>query len=822
MRTTSALVAAVVVSLTLSGCEELLDDTTGGIAGRLTFGVPPSQSGFWGPRPGKSEPVMPPEELARMVSPLWRLVPAPVRTTREVPGFVEGELLVRFVAKGLTADEVLRQIPLPGVRLSYGGAVTSHWHRLVLHGARGRLGRAETANLLAPLKRLPGVTAVEVNGRVVPLAVPGDPLYKYQWHLGQMQLPAAWDVTQGSEQVVVAVVDTGILPGHPDFEGRLLQGIDMISDPDISLDGDGRDNDPTDKGKDGPRGDSSWHGTHVAGTIGAATNNGKGVAGVDWKCRILPVRVLGKGGGTNADIVAGMAWAAGLSVPGVRTNDRPAHVVNMSLGGDGAPSALYQEVIDEAAAKGTVFVVAAGNENEDTAQKNPANQENVIVVGAVGFDGKRASYSNYGAEVDVMAPGGEMAVDADGDSFPDGVFSTYASETGSAKYDYLQGTSMATPHVAGLVALMKARSSVLTPAQAERILKETAVAAGKCSEGCGAGLVNAYAAVLKVTNTAPTGPAKLSVTNREVTLGATMKGSLGVANIGGQALTVRATASGPLASRLTFTGGQSKTLQPAAMDVFSVQVDPSGLAAGDHGVNVELDAGTAGTATVRVAFRIGAAGPVRATYVAALYLDEQDEWQVGGAVKLDSGVVADYELTDLEPREDYVVLAGVDDDGNGEPFDDGERFGFWRNLDAPELVEVTAGEVTKGIDFAVVTTGAAPEEDEKPVPVGAPCRTKSDCGTGGLCDTSVEGGYCIKPCPGGSDDCPSGSDCFDIPDPYCLATCPTEWGGQSTCRDGHICWGTTSGPAPICMPRCTADSCSTGAECNLTTGYCEK
>ncbi|MFN7135528.1 MAG: S8 family serine peptidase, partial [Myxococcales bacterium] len=330
----------------------------------------------------------------------------------------------------------------------------------------------------------------EVNWLEQALAVPRDSLYKYQWHYPQMQLPAAWDVTKGKESVIVAVVDTGIVQ-HADLGARVLAGFDMISDPAIAGDGDGRDDNPRDEGKDLPQGASSWHGTHVAGTIGALTDNNAGVAGVDWNCRIVPVRALGRGGGTGADIAAAMAWAVGVPVQGVKANASPAQVVNLSLGGDGPASQVYQDAIDEGNKRGAIFVIAAGNENENTSNKRPANQKNVLTVGAVGFTGSKASYSNFGAEVDVVAPGGEMAQDADGDGQPDGVLSTHADQKGATNFGYEQGTSMATPHVAGLVALMKSVNTALDHAKAEQILKETAVGAFKCSQGCGSGLVNA-------------------------------------------------------------------------------------------------------------------------------------------------------------------------------------------------------------------------------------------------------------------------------------------------------------------------------------------
>lgn len=184
-----------------------------------------------------------------------------------------------------------------------------------------------------------------------PLLVPNDPQYTNQWHYKGtygIDAPAAWDIITGSTDIVVAVIDTGIC-NHADLAGRYLPGYDFVSDVLVANDGGGRDGDASDPGdwitaaEDGSgyfagcgASDSSWHGTHVAGTIGAASNNNFGVAGINWVSKILPVRVLGKCGGNTSDIIDGMRWAAGLTVAGVPANPYPAKVLNMSLGGSGA------------------------------------------------------------------------------------------------------------------------------------------------------------------------------------------------------------------------------------------------------------------------------------------------------------------------------------------------------------------------------------------------------------------------------------------------------------------------------------------------------
>ncbi|AOK31301.1 MULTISPECIES: S8 family peptidase [Burkholderia] len=352
------------------------------------------------------------------------------------------------------------------------------------------------------------VEYAEPDVRMYPSVVPNDARYSEQWGYfdprGGANLPAAWDLTTGSSRVVVGVIDTGYRP-HADLAANLLPGYDFVSDPVSANDGNGRDSNASDPGdwvtwqeSNDPYGpfygcpvsDSSWHGTHVAGTIGAVTNNGFGVAGISWSGKVLPVRVLGKCGGTLSDIVDGMRWAAGLSVPGAPANPYPANVLNMSLGGSGRTcSQTYQNAINEITYRGTTIVVAAGNEGTSVSTSQPANCQGVITVGATDRNGVRASFSNYGAAVKISAPGV-------------GILSTLnagRTSPGADSYASYNGTSMATPHVAGTVALMLAINPTLSPSQILQRLQASARAfpsgSGCSTSTCGAGLLDAGQAV---------------------------------------------------------------------------------------------------------------------------------------------------------------------------------------------------------------------------------------------------------------------------------------------------------------------------------------
>lgn len=371
--------------------------------------------------------------------------------------------------------------------------------------------------ILDVAKRLsarPDVEYAQPNWIVQPVAEPDDPRYQEQWHYfnngtgpgesaGGINLPRAWETVTGNASVAVAVVDTGILPAHPDIAAspNLGSGYDMISYAFIANDGDGRDSDPTDPGDaveagecypGSPARGDSWHGTHVAGTIGVGkTNNALGVAGVNWQVKAVPVRVLGKCGGTTVDINDGIRWAAGLPVPNVPPNANPAKVINMSLGGSGAcsESPSTQSAIDDAVAAGATVVVAAGNSADDVAGYFPASCNNVITVAASDARGYLVTrYSNYGEGVEIMAPGGDVQRDDNGDGNPDGVLSMIKDT-----YAFYNGTSMAAPHVAGVAALLLAKEGPLSPADVLSRLQGTAIprSATECPKPCGAGLVNA-------------------------------------------------------------------------------------------------------------------------------------------------------------------------------------------------------------------------------------------------------------------------------------------------------------------------------------------
>jgi serine protease len=324
--------------------------------------------------------------------------------------------------------------------------------------------KLETLYAIKEIRTRPDGEAAEPNYIRTGLRTPDDTYYNLQWHYPLINLPEAWELTTGERDVICAVIDTGVLLDHPDLSSNVSgEGYDFIRDPETALDGDGIDPNPNDPG-DQSIGGSSFHGTHVAGSIAAVTGNGAGTAGISWNSRILPVRVLGKNSsGTSYDIIQGVRYAAGLSNDSGTTPSRPADIINLSLGGKSSSDAERQ-AYREARNAGAILIAAAGNTGEN-APTYPAAYEEVISVSAVDINANLAPYSNFGKTIDVAAPGGD-STDLNGDGYIDGVWSTSADDSsGRIEYVYRasQGTSMAAPHVAGVAVLMKSLRPQMTP-----------------------------------------------------------------------------------------------------------------------------------------------------------------------------------------------------------------------------------------------------------------------------------------------------------------------------------------------------------------------
>jgi serine protease len=404
------------------------------------------------------------------------------------PDVRPGEIVVAAPdAKSFAEVEAAACAAMPGARCSVAAALSDHGPYLVrvehLFGVAGARAKSATRALAKSAAAARTFEWTEPNAVVTAYEEPNDPRYPEQFHLRYLRLPNVWNQTEGDPSVVIAVVDTGSMP-HPELLSQYVPGYDFISDPATSLDGDGWDADPTDAALE-------LHGTHVAGIIGAKANNKTGVAGVVWGTSLLPVRVLGKDGGSFFDVAAGLRWAVGLSVPNAPPNPTPARVVNMSLGAHYDSSVMRSAVAEIVANKpNVVLVAAAGNEGTND-PSYPAAYPGVISVYALDANLLWASYSNYGTWISVGAPGGDPY------RGQAGILSTYwdtAANKGS--YEELSGTSMASPQVAGVAALLIALKPSITGAEVKDALEKTALDLGDVGfdTDFGWGMVNAEAA----------------------------------------------------------------------------------------------------------------------------------------------------------------------------------------------------------------------------------------------------------------------------------------------------------------------------------------
>ncbi len=480
---------------------------------------------------------------AALLAPLTLHAPVvSAATTDAIASSAEARVIVKFKADASS----LRKQALSATLSTPASVAQMHTAQAVSLGARtgltlrGGLGVAERTQVMFAS----GMTSAQLAERLtqdsdieyaVPderkrrMVAPNDNLYfsgpasvgpaSGQWYLrantgavkASIDVEPAWSITTGSPSIVVADLDSGIRFDHPDLQraangGNILPGYDMVSNLGVANDGDGRDADPSDPGDwitaaeaNLVGGDfykctsqdstgryvaesSSWHGTQTAGLIAASTNNGIGMASVGRNVRLLPVRVLGKCGGFDSDIIAGMRWAAGLAVAGVPTNPTPARVINMSLGGGGACSAAYQAAMADISAAKVVVVASAGN-SAGHAVSSPANCPGVIAVAALRHVGTKVGFSDLGPEIAISAPGGNCVnVAANTPCLYPILTTSNAGSTvpfaGSSLYtdsfDYSLGTSFSAPLVSGTVALMLSARPNLSPSEVLTLLKGTA------------------------------------------------------------------------------------------------------------------------------------------------------------------------------------------------------------------------------------------------------------------------------------------------------------------------------------------------------------
>lgn len=549
---------------------------------------------------------------------------------------------------------------------------------------------------------------------------PDDPVFENQWHYRNIQLPLAWDLGIGSPDVSVAVIDTGVLLEHPDLAGQLLPGYDFLDNVAGGADpGDGSDA-------------AGFHGTHVTGTVAARTDNGLGVAGAGWSTRVLPLRVLGRRGGNSADLREALRYAAGLSNRSGTLPQQPVDVINLSLGGGGRSDA-EQLLIDEIRAQGIFVVAAAGNGSSST-PFYPAAYDGVLAVSATDILNRPAGYSNFGAAIDLAAPGGERV---DQPSINGKVISTVGREikeedSGETRlefvYDGRAGTSMAAPHVAGVIALMKAIHPALTPA-----LFDTLLAAGRLTDDLGEpgrddrfgqGLINARKALLAARE-AEEGtlvlPAQFTVSPGRLDFDPfTSELDLLLGNAGTEAITVDApTVDVPWL-----------TVEGADLGSYRVIVDRSGLADGRYEGSITFQGSPDDDLVVPVRLRVAMASIDSDAGFHYVILADPDSGEVllqETVAAVDGGYAFSFEAV---PEGEYELYAGTDMNNNFLVCDEVEACGLFPTLDSPGILVVDRN--LDGIEF--VTGFRATRFDSGDIntksSIGSTSRRSPSSGTG--------------------------------------------------------------------------------------------
>jgi serine protease len=566
------------------------------------------------------------------------------------------------------------------------------------------IARHQTLMAIKGLQRRPEVMAASPNFRLRPQLLPDDPLQGFQWHQRNVELPATWDISTGRSpdaEVIIAVIDTGVFLNHEDLRTKLVPGYDFIRDPERARDGDGIDPNPDDPGDSPLPGQSSWHGTHVAGIAAAATDNATGVAGVSWGARIMPVRTLGAGGGLLYDTLQGIRYSAGLPNDSGTVPERPANVINLSLGG-GVFSAFEANLYREIRNRGIFVIAAAGNDAGPVGY--PAAYDAVLAVGATDAINQRAYYSSFGNELDLVAPGGDMRVDRTGDGYPDGILSTVADDISGTRlsaYGFKQGTSMAAPVVSGVVALARSREPSLTPEalvfllQSGRLTDDLGPAGWDPQTGWGQiSALKTLTAMADLDDPVEL-PPLLSAAPSPVEFGLTGSvADLLLRNSGGGTLQVTAVRSN--ASWLSVTPA---SVDDSGLGVYRLFASRDGLPAGDYSGTVQVQAAGLPDLLVPVTLRVAAreltldsAGRI---YVLLVDADGQTVAERG----VDPGDGRYLYRFEAVPHGTYRIIAGTDMNNDAFICDPGEACGAYPTLSLFEQVKVDRN--LSGVDFSV-------------------------------------------------------------------------------------------------------------------------
>ncbi len=577
--------------------------------------------------------------------------------------------------------------------------------------------KVQTLRHIKRLRQRDDVKYAEPNYIVQAYRVPNDTHYNLQWHYPAINLPLAWNITTGDitvtsgsragTDVIVAVVDTGVFLAHDDFTGQLVAGYDFISDPTNAGDLEsGIDPNPDDPGDGAQINTSSWHGTHVAGTVAARSNDNSGVAGVAWDAKIMPLRVLGKEGGTSYDIIQAIRYAAGLSNDSGTTPVQKADIINLSLGGGGFDP-VSQTAYTAVRNAGVIIVAAAGNEN--TSQLSyPASYEGVISVSATDFANERAPYSNFGTHIDVAAPGGNGGADLNNDGFGDGVLSAVKNESSpeerQSAFNFQSGTSMAAPHVAGVLALMRAVHPDITPDQIDTLLSSGNITTDLGDTGrddiFGYGLIDALKAVqeaqkLANNNVLPQQPALITADPNQLTLGAGNGATLTLSNQGDDPASI--TSFSDDSNWLTVS---PDTVDGDGLGSYQITVNRADLSGTSYLGTITFNLSTGNALKVQVSMFVGTldnTGNAGTNYI--LLIDSNDN-VINQATPIISGNgIFNYHFNNV-PAGSYQIVGGSDIDNDQLICQLAETCGGYPTINALSNIKVINTDISN-LDFVM-------------------------------------------------------------------------------------------------------------------------
>ncbi|MGD8910895.1 MAG: S8 family peptidase, partial [Chromatiales bacterium] len=585
---------------------------------------------------------------------------------------------------------------------------TETWYESLPQETRRKI---DTLSLIKQLNQQSGIVSAIPNFKYHATLEPNDTYFSYQMHYQQIRLSQAWDITTGtpdSGNVIVAVVDSGLAMDHDDFDGQLVDGYDFVSDSETSNDGDGIDNYPNDPGSSTNPGESTFHGTHVAGTIAAASNNSLGVTGVSWGAKIMPLRALGLGNqGTSYDIVQAIRYAVGLSNDSNTLPSQTADIINLSLAGSGYDQAL-QDLFTQVHDSGVIVVAAAGNSNTSVLFY-PASYDDVISVSAMDWQNNKAPYSNYGSKIDVGAPGGNVQVDTNGDGYGDGVLSCVINDSSGdriSNYAFYHGTSMASPHIAGVIALMKAIYPDLTPTEFDTLLANGDLTEDLGDSGrddiYGYGMIDALKAVEAAQKAAGSTPLNtVTATPTSFDFGASS-----------QSTTITLTGQGTMPPSITGFNSSKNWLSVTAGTIdtnglgeYILTVDRSGLVDATYTATVDFSLSDGKTISIAISMQVLTESTDNTGNAGFLYLVLFDTSQ-NKLKQLNLSPTNGsypYQLDDVAAG-DYYLIAGSDIDNDGNICEVGESCGAYPLHNEAEIVTVDRNH--SGLDFsATINSG---------------------------------------------------------------------------------------------------------------------